>query len=54
MNVMGIMDSRFRGNDKLCYIFAIERLTISLASKTVSLSKYVFSAVQNKISELIK
>ena len=38
------MDSRFRGNDKLCYIVVIERLAISVGSKTVSLS-YFF--VQN-------
>jgi len=38
MNVMNIVDSRFRGNDKLCYIVVIERITISLGSKTVGLS----------------
>jgi hypothetical protein len=37
-NVMCIMDSRFCGNDKLCYIIALERLTILIGSKTVSLS----------------
>jgi len=36
---MGIMDSRFRGNDKLCYSVVTEQFTISLGSKTVSLSK---------------
>jgi hypothetical protein len=29
-NVMDIVDSRFRGNDKLCHIFVMEQLTISL------------------------
>jgi hypothetical protein len=38
------MDSRFRGNDKLCNIIVIERLAISLSSKTVSLS-YDFESI---------
>ena len=33
------MDSRFRGNDKLCYVFFTATLTAVFGSKPVSLSK---------------
>jgi hypothetical protein len=39
MNVADLVDSRFRGNDRLRYVIITERLTISFDSKTVSLSK---------------
>jgi len=39
-NVTVLMDSRFRGNDRLSYVIIIERFAVALDSKTVSLSKY--------------
>jgi len=37
-NVTDVVDSRFRGNDKSCYVVVIEQLTILFGSKSVSLS----------------
>jgi hypothetical protein len=38
MNVMVLVDSRFRGNDRLCYVIIIERFVVVFDSKSVSLS----------------
>jgi len=38
------VDSRFCGNDKLCYVVVIERLTVLLGSKTVSLSNNIIDS----------
>ena len=37
-NVTGVVDSRFRGNDKSRYVIVIEQLEILFGSKSVSLS----------------
>jgi len=37
-NVTDLMDSRFRGNDKLGYVLSIEELPVSDDLKTVSLN----------------
>jgi hypothetical protein len=40
-NVLDIVDSRFRGNDRLYYVIVIEPLTISLGPKMVNLISIV-------------
>ena len=37
-NVTVLVDFRFRGNDRLCYVIIIERFAVAFDSKTVSLS----------------
>jgi len=41
MNVTVLVDSRFRGNDRLSYVIIIERFTVAFDSKTISLSSKI-------------